>query len=147
MKRRIIPYNPSLKELAKKLRQNMTYSEVMLWNELKNGKMLGYDFDRQRPIGNYIVDFYCKDLQLALEVDGITHLDEKAIVQDEKRQHELENLGVAFLRFNALLVVNKVEAVVREIRNWIMIYEQTNGVSEFVLRKRKQLENPRSRKR
>lgn len=45
MKRQIIPYNPALKELAKKLRQNMTYSEVMLWNELKNGKMLGYDFD------------------------------------------------------------------------------------------------------
>ena len=58
----------------------MTLSEVSLWNEIKNGRMLGYDFDRQRPIGNYIVDFYCKDLQLAIEVDGITH-EEKAIAE------------------------------------------------------------------
>jgi very-short-patch-repair endonuclease len=137
MKRNIIPYNPKLKEFAKKLRQNMTFSEVKLWNELKNGQMMGYDFDRQRPIGNYIVDFYCKDLHLVLEVDGITHEDEKVILKDEIRQDELEELGVSFLRFDALLVVNKVEAAVREIRNWILQYEEKNGVSEFVLRKRK----------
>jgi very-short-patch-repair endonuclease len=137
MQRNIIPYNPKLKEFAKKLRQNMTFSEVKLWNELKNGQMMGYDFDRQRPIGNYIVDFYCKDLHLVLEVDGITHEDEKVILKDEIRQDELEELGVSFLRFDALLVVNKVEAAVREIRNWILQYEEKNGVSEFVLRKRK----------
>src|SRR5512143_903044 len=113
LKRQIIPYNPLLKEKARKLRHNMTFSEVKLWNELKNGKMLGYDFDRQRPIGNYIVDFYCKDLTLALEVDGITHLYEDAVLKDKKRQDELEMLGVKFLRFDALLVVNKVEGVVK----------------------------------
>ena len=111
MKRKIIPYNPKLKELAKKLRQNMTFSEVKLWNELKNGQMMGYDFDRQRPVGNYIVDFYCKDLRLALEVDGITHEDEKVMLNDKIRQSELEVLGVCFLRFDALLVVNKVEVL------------------------------------
>jgi very-short-patch-repair endonuclease len=147
MKRNIIPYNPKLKEFAKKLRQSMTFSEVKLWNELKNGQMMGYDFDRQRPIGNYIVDFFCKDLQLALEVDGITHEDEKAIQKDKIRQEELEALGVSFLRFDALLVVNKVEAAVREIRNWLIEYEEKNGVSEFVLRKRELLEKPISRKR
>ncbi|MEQ1675382.1 MAG: endonuclease domain-containing protein [Chitinophagaceae bacterium] len=136
MKRRIIPYNPKLKELAKQLRQNMTFSEVKLWNELKNGQLMGYDFDRQRPIRNYIVDFFCKDLQLALEVDGITHLDEKVMMNDEIRQRELEEMGVSFLRFDALLVVNKVEAAIREIRDWILEYEEKNGVSEFVLRKR-----------
>jgi very-short-patch-repair endonuclease len=50
-RRKIIPYNPELKELAKELRRNMTLSEVLLWNELKQKKVLGYDFDRQRPIG------------------------------------------------------------------------------------------------
>lgn len=60
VRRQIIPYNPALKELAKKLRQNMTFSELKLWNEIKNGKMMDYDFDRQRPIGNYIVDFYVR---------------------------------------------------------------------------------------
>lgn len=137
MKRRIILYNPKLKELARKLRQNMTFSEVKLWNELKNGQLLGYDFDRQRPIGNYIVDFFCKDLQLAIEVDGITHLDEKVIEKDEIRQEELESMGICFLRFDALLVVDKVEVVVREIREWIEAYEKQYGASEFALKKRK----------
>src|SRR5215510_461872 len=136
MKRTIIPYNPKLKELAKKLRQNMTFSEVKLWNEIKNGQLMGYDFDRQRPIGSYIVDFYCKDLKLALEVDGITHLDEKVILKDEVRQDELVRLGVNFLRFDAMLVVNKVESVLKEIESWIIEYESKNGVVEFVRRKR-----------
>ncbi len=147
MKRRIIPYNPKLKELAKKLRENMTFSEVKLWNELKKGQMMGYDFDRQRPIGKYIVDFFCKDLQLAIEVDGITHLDEKVIIKDWIRQDDIENYGVNFLRFDALLVVNKVEAAVREIKSWILDYEQRNGVSEDVMKRRERLINPVSRKR
>jgi very-short-patch-repair endonuclease len=136
MKRNILPYNPKLKELAKKLRSNMTYSEVKLWNELKNGKLNGYDFDRQRAIGNFIVDFYCKDVQLAIEIDGITHEEEKAKCKDAIRQKELEETGIHFLRFDALLVVNKVEAVVREIANWLEEYEKENGVIEFVKRRR-----------
>jgi very-short-patch-repair endonuclease len=141
VRRRIIPYNPLLKELTKKFRQNMTFSEVKLWNELKNGKMLGYDFDRQRPIGNYIVDFYCKDLLLALEIDGITHCDEKMISKDKIRQDQLEEFGVNFLRFDTLFVVNKIESVLKEIQNWIIEYELKNGVVEFVERKRIQMLN------
>ena len=137
MQRKIIPYNPKLKELAKQLRKNMTFSEVKLWNKLKSGQLMGYDFDRQRPIGNYVVDFFCKDLQLAIEVDGISHLDEKAIAKDFVRQEDIESYGVNFLRFDALLVVNNVEAAVREIRDWILEYEEKNGVCEFVLGKRK----------
>ncbi len=141
MKRNIIPYNSKLKPLAKKLRGEMTFSEVKLWNEIKNGKMLGYDFDRQRPIGNFIVDFYCKDLQLAMEVDGITHEDEYVALKDKLRQEQLEKLGVAFLRFNALLVVNNVEAAVREIRVWIEEYEEKFGVPVNVQRRRKRKVN------
>jgi len=136
MIRTIIPYNPSLKELAKKLRRNMTFSEVKLWNEIKNGKLMGYDFDRQRPIENFIVDFYSKDLKLAIEIDGITHQDEAILLSDKTRQEKLEALGIAFLRFDALLVVNKVEAVVREIKVWIEEFEKKNGVSESVLKRR-----------
>jgi very-short-patch-repair endonuclease len=120
LKGHIIPYNPFLKGNAKTLRHNMTFSEVKHWNELKNGKMMGYDFDRQRPIGDYVVDFYCKDLMLSFEVDGATHLDDSAILNDKERQGELEALGVKFLRFDAMLVVNKVESVVKEIRKWII---------------------------
>lgn len=147
MQRRIIPYNPKLKELAKKLRQHMTYSEVKLWNALKNGKMMEYDFDRQRPIGNYIVDFYCKDLLLAIEVDGITHDNEKVILKDEIRQEELEILGVSFLRFNALDVVHDIDNVLHSIESWVLNYEDKNGVSEFVLRRREAKKNQESGKR
>jgi very-short-patch-repair endonuclease len=125
----------------------MTFSEVRLWNELKNGRMMGYDFDRQRAIGKYIVDFYCKDLKLALEVDGITHLDEQVAIRDSLRQKELESAGVSFLRFDALVVINKVEVPLREIERWILQFEQKNGVGEFVKRKRLAMENRRLRKK
>jgi very-short-patch-repair endonuclease len=146
MKRKVIPYNPMLKESARKLRNAMTYSEVKLWNELKNGQMRGYDFDRQRPIGNYIVDFYCKDLQLALEVDGITHDDEVVKLRDELRQNELELLGVSFLRFDALLIINKLESAVKEIERWILNYEDKNGVPQFVRNRRGKMNPPQSLK-
>jgi very-short-patch-repair endonuclease len=137
MRRTIIPYNPGLKKLARQLRQNMTFSEVKLWNELKNGQMLKYDFDRQRPIGNYIVDFYCKDLMLAIEVDGITHDDEQVALNDIQRQKDLEQWGVHFLRFNALYVVHDIVNVLRTIEHWILDYEDKNGVMEHILEKRR----------
>ncbi|MBX9781944.1 MAG: endonuclease domain-containing protein [Chitinophagaceae bacterium] len=147
MKRKIIPYTPQALERAKQLRKNMTYSEVKLWMELRNGGMMGYDFDRQKPILNYIVDFYCKDLMLAIEVDGVTHDNEKAVVKDEIRQEEIEIYGVSFLRFNALDVVHDLKNVLRTIENWIFGFEEKNGVNEFVIRKRNSLQFPRERKR
>lgn len=98
--------------------------------------MLGYDFDRQRPIDNYIVDFYCKDLQFAIEVDGITHESEEAGLRDKIRQEKLEAHGVSFLRFDALLVMNDVEAALKAIATWIEDYELKNGIPEGIKRKR-----------
>ncbi len=97
----------------------MTLSEVLLWNELKQKKMSGYDFDRQRPIGNYIVDFYCKDLMLAIEVDGISHDFEDVIKNDGIRQKRLENMGVRFLRFDDREVRTDMANVLRTIAYWI----------------------------
>ena len=116
-KRKIIPYNPELKELARDLRRNMTLSEVLLWNQLKQGNMMGYDFDRQRPIGNYIVDFYCKDLSLAIEIDGDTHI--YRYDEDEIRQKTLENIGIRFLRFEDIEVKKNISNVLRVIEDWI----------------------------
>lgn len=124
MRRKILPYNPKLKSLAKALRQNMTFSEVLLWNELKQKKMLGYDFDRQRPIDNYIVDFYCKDLMLAIEVDGISHDFEEVRDNDEIRQKRLESLGVRFLRFDDREIKNDMANVLRIIEYWVLEYEE-----------------------
>lgn len=84
MRRKIIPYNPRLKMFARKLRSNSTQAEIFLWNQLKKKQIRGYDFDRQRPIDNYIVDFYCKDLQLAFEIDGESHVGKEKY--DEERQ-------------------------------------------------------------
>jgi very-short-patch-repair endonuclease len=126
MKRKIIPYNQKLKPLAKALRQNMTFAEVLLWNELKQKKMRGYDFDRQRPLSNYIVDFYCKDLMLAIEIDGISHDVEQAYDKDMERQQKLEELGVSFLRFDDREVKNDMENVLREIEGWIIEWEKTH---------------------
>jgi len=62
-----------LKEPARELRKNSTLSEVLLWRYLKGRQMLGHDFDRQKPIGNFIVDFFCNELMLAIEIDGDSH--------------------------------------------------------------------------
>jgi len=76
----------------------MTLSEVLLWNELRNKQMLGFDFDRQRPLDNFIVDFFCKELSLAIEIDGDTHIFRNDYY--DERQKCLENLGINFLRFD-----------------------------------------------
>ena len=77
----ILPYDPNLKKLARQLRNNSTMSEVLLWRCLKGNQVLGYDFDRQKPIDKYIVDFYCRELS-TIEIDGSTH-DNKLMRTDE----------------------------------------------------------------
>ncbi|WP_295795623.1 endonuclease domain-containing protein [Mucilaginibacter sp.] len=112
---KIIPYNKNLKALARKLRKDMTFGEVLLWNELKEDKLWGFDFDRQRCIDNYIVDFYCKSLRLAIEVDGMYHYREEVSLKDDVRQQKLESLGVRFLRFTESEMKNDMQNVIRAI--------------------------------
>jgi very-short-patch-repair endonuclease len=114
MKRKVIlPYNPILKDLARELRNHSTLSEVLLWKHLKGGQFLGYDFDRQKPIDNFIVDFFCNELMLAIEIDGATH--NYKISQDRERQKRIEGLGVRFLRFTDEEVRQNIEGVVTVI--------------------------------
>lgn len=105
--------------LASKLRKDMTLSEVLLWNELKQKKMLGFDFDRQKPLDNYIVDFFCKDLLLVIEIDGDSHDHEDAFKADLARQQKLETYGVQFLRFDDMEVKKDMNNVLRTIEIWI----------------------------
>ncbi|WP_027268747.1 endonuclease domain-containing protein [Leptolyngbya sp. PCC 6406] len=116
---RIIPYNPKLKERARELRQNMTPGETKLWHRLKGKQLLGYDFDRQRPIDQFIVDFYCKQLMLAIEIDGSSHDSAAAQAKDQERQARLESLGVRFLRFQEADIHQNLEGVVVAIAAWI----------------------------
>ena len=118
MHNKIIPYNPKLKERARQLRKNSTLSEILLWEQLKIKQLKGYDFHRQKPIDNYIVDFYCPEIMLAIEIDGESHRDER-LDKDNIRQRELEKLGVHFIRFSDLDIKTNLEGVILSISEWI----------------------------
>ena len=124
-KPKIIPYNSNLKELAKKLRKNSTLSEVILWNALKARKMRGYNFNRQKPIDQYIVDFYCKELDLVIEIDGTSH--DLKVESDEKRHEKIESFGLTILRFNDRAVKNDLHNVIFAIDCWIENFEKLKG--------------------
>ena len=117
-KNKIIPYKPELKDLARKLRKNMTYAEVLLWNKIRR-KSMGYQFHRQVPMLNYIVDFYCHELMLAIEVDGGIHDHPEVSVSDLNRQQELENHDIQFLRVENKDIKQDINSVVQEIYHWI----------------------------
>ncbi len=95
----------------------MTLSEVLLWNRLKGRSFLGLDFHRQKPIGRYIVDFYCPKLLLAIEIDGCSH--DGRMAEDRARQKEIEKFGIRFLRFSDEEVKRDFESVVNAIEKWI----------------------------
>ena len=118
--RKIIPYNPALKEKARELRNNSTRTEILLWTFLKGKQLRGYDFHRQKPIDEYIVDFFCNELMLAVEIDGVSHIGKE--LYDTKRQNRLKKLGVTFLRFKDEDVFYNCDYVVKEIENWIDNY-------------------------
>ena len=91
-----LPYNKKLKEFSRKLRNDSTLSEVLLWQELRAGQIEGFKFNRQKPLGNYIVDFYSKKLNLVIEVDGASHWNADALLKDDQRQAILESMGFLF---------------------------------------------------
>jgi very-short-patch-repair endonuclease len=108
-------YDPKLKQRSQKLRNCSTLAEVLLWNQLKRSKMLGYL--RQRPIHKYIVDFYCPRLKLVIEIDGESHREKFA--RDQIRQKDLESLGLNVLRFHDRDVKRDMANVLGCIQNWI----------------------------
>ena len=121
-KNKIIGYNPELKSLARKLRKNSTLAEILLWMNIKN-KALGYEFHRQVPMDEFIVDFYCHELNLVIEIDGSTH--DYNFVKDTLRQTRLENLGLMVVRFTDEDVKKSMNDVIRSLQ--VIISEIENG--------------------
>jgi very-short-patch-repair endonuclease len=121
MKHSILPYNPNLKNLARQLRNNSTLAEVLLWQNVK-GKSLGYEFHRQVPINEFIVDFYCHELSLAIEIDGSTH--DYNYESDDDRQKVLENLGISIVRFSDYDVKRNLNDVLRALGTIILEIEE-----------------------
>jgi very-short-patch-repair endonuclease len=120
-----LPYNPRLKERARKLRNNSTLAEILLWNQLKRGKMLGYDFHRQKPIDEFVVDFFCPRLSLIIEIDGESHIGKE--IEDSRRQERLESFNLKVLRFDDMDVKKNMDGVLKAIRAWIINRHEQNG--------------------
>ncbi len=125
-KRKIIPYNPKLTALAKKLRNESTETEIYLWLKLKGKQMYGYDFHRQKPIDNYILDFFCYDLLLGIEVDGYSHEIVEVYNNDRIKEKRMNELGITILRFSDFEVLKDMENVIRAIEFFILEFEKTH---------------------
>ena len=110
----MIPYNKNLKKLAKRLRNNLTEAEQCLWKRLRL-KHLGYVFYRQKPVGDYIVDFYCPKAKLVIEIDGSHHLVGETIEYDRIRDDYLSSLGLRVMRFSNIEVLRNTDNVAETI--------------------------------
>ncbi len=114
-----IPYNPKLKKRARELRNNMTVAESKIWKEFL--KSFPCTVLRQKPIDNYIVDFYCASLKLVIEIDGESHEDKDAIEYDRERTAILEGYGLKVIRFTNDEVVSSFD----DVCEYVMSFVQT----------------------
>lgn len=113
-----LPYNPNLKKLLPGKRKAEILSEVIFWKMVRAKTFHNIDFDRQRIIGNYIVDFYVKNLGLAIEIDGWSH--NTKMIYDEVRQKYLESLGLKVFRSTDFDVKNNLLIVMKDLEKFII---------------------------
>jgi very-short-patch-repair endonuclease len=114
-----IPYNSDLKERARLLRKKGNFSEVVFWKQVHKGIFWNIDFDRQRIIGNYIVDFYVKALGLIVEIDGSSHNDKETY--DNNRESYFSSLGLVFFKVTDFRVLNDLDNVMMELEAFIIL--------------------------
>ena len=112
-------YSRKLKNSARYLRKNMTESERELWFRLRGKQLLGVQFYRQKPIGDFIVDFFAPKAKLVVEVDGSQHAEEDQKRRDKQRDDYLATRGIKVLRFNSREVLNHTDSVVSSIYRYI----------------------------
>jgi very-short-patch-repair endonuclease len=109
----VLPYTKDARELSRALRKNMTPAEKVFWQATKDSK-LGVIMRRQMPILDYVVDFYIKDIGVAIEIDGNVH--DNNVLEDGIRQARVEKLGVKFLRFTNTQILNELPKVINELK-------------------------------
>ena len=125
-----IPYNRALTEKAKENRKNPTYAENRLWHELLNrGRFRGFKFIRQKPLDEYIVDFYCAELRLAIEVDGDSHASQTGY--DRRRTGDLNAFGVEVVRYTNDEVMLGLDRVLADFARVVIARERVIGVRRF----------------
>ena len=111
----MLQYNVNLKGKSRLLRKNLTDSERAMWLRLRCKQLMGIQFYRQKPIGNYIVDFFAPKGKLVIEVDGSQHMHAYSLQKDKKRDEYLIGLDLKILRFNSNEVMKETDAVVEII--------------------------------
>ena len=114
----ILPYNPRLSILAKEKRKIGILSEVIFWQHVSNKKFHSLGFDRQRVIGNYIVDFYIRKLGLVIEIDGCSHDDK--IDYDRRRINYLESLSLKIFIVDDIDVKLRMDLVLEDLEAFIL---------------------------
>lgn len=107
---------PIIFEMARELRKNMTESEIILWNEIKEGKIFNLHFRRQHPINRFIADFYCHKTRLVIELDGSIHLSNEQKERDQERDSIMKEFGLTVLRFTNYEVKNNITDVINRIK-------------------------------
>ena len=110
---------PEQKSFRQYLRTHCTRAEQVLWLSLKHRQVLGCKFRRQHGVGKYVLDFFCPELLLAIEVDGASHESREKRAHDEQRQAEMEQKGIRFLRFTDDQVLSNCDEVVKAIETEI----------------------------
>ncbi len=116
---KMLPYNTGLKKFARDLRKNITEAESFLWMRLRKRQIENLQFYRQRIICNYIVDFYCPQAKLVIEIDGSQHYSEEGMAKDRERDNHLTDLGMTVLRFSAREVFTNTEGVMECIYSYL----------------------------
>lgn len=113
-----LPYKKTLTTLARENRKNPTKAESRIWNEvLRNRKFAQYKFVRQKPIDGYIVDFYCSELRLVIEIDGDSHTE--MVEYDQERTKILSGYGLSVVRYSNEDVLKNIEGVYDDLAQWI----------------------------
>jgi len=110
-----LPYNPNLKERARKLRKAGNLSEVLFWKRVHKSKFKGLDFDRQKVIGNYIVDFYCPNKNVVIEIDGNSHIGKEEY--DQQRDNYLTSLGIIVIHIPVINIFHKLNETMEWLHN------------------------------
>jgi very-short-patch-repair endonuclease len=107
--------DPAAMRAAARLRKKLTLSEFLLWKKLRDKNIFNTKFRKQHPVNKYIVDFYCHEYKLVIEVDGDYHNDNDQIQYDLDRTSDLNNFGLNVIRFTNHEIINDIDHVIAEI--------------------------------
>jgi very-short-patch-repair endonuclease len=115
----MLPFNKNFKQLARYLRSNMTDAEQLVWSKVRRKQICNFQFYRQKNIGQYIVDFYCPEGKLIVEIDGGQHYYEDGMRNDKQRDQHLQMHGFKVLRFSDTDVLKNIEGVIERIYEYL----------------------------